>query len=81
MTKANKSVGFPTGAKRDNNGNITHILFERRARAVPINRVISFIQKGHTQGLELFQNDNGAQEIRGKVEHDKAIDLEELPEE
>lgn len=72
-------AGKPVGARRNNSGAITHIMFQHRKRAMPIYSVSRAVTAGITSGIRLV-GENGRAEIRLCPETSGFSDFEDLPE-
>lgn len=73
-------AGKPTGARRDRDGNITHMKFSRRIRATPIKTVYAVVQQKKAEGIKI---------VRSHDDHPKLVlderimgmeSIEDLPE-
>lgn len=73
-------AGKPVGARRNRSGEITHILFQRRSRAMPIGSLRQAVKDGITSGVVLLGTGENSSHFN-LCDHTLGFtDPEELPE-
>ena len=80
LSHKNGYAGKPVGARRDDNGNITHILFQYRARAMPLQAARRAVTAKKTFGLRLCREGSGLPSIVLNGELKSIRTLDDLPE-
>lgn len=73
-------AGYPIGAKRNNSGDITHILFDKRQRAMSYKSAVLAVKKKRTTGLHLVECPNKGLVIVPDEDELGIDDLDLLPE-
>lgn len=74
-------TGIPVAVRRNENGSVTHILFEKRLRAMSIEAAIKSVKRNRTEGIRLAANDCSQDNPLELIEHIVGTDnFDDLPE-
>ena len=80
MSQGKAFAGLPIGAKRDDDGVITHLKFKNRVRATPLRAVLVLVRTNLTEGILADVDLDGCVNLHVHSQYKDRLILDDLPE-
>jgi len=80
MTKSKDNAGKPVAVRKAEDGTISHVQFENRARMTPVGQAVQMTEQGKTIGIRVNQTEKGRRYVQDIPDSSTKDNLANLPE-